>query len=434
MKLQVITFVDLPEDLGTFQEAEVKIKEAMFRSGQELMFLLFEHYERSSLEKKSFWVKDRRVKSYQTLAGPVKIKRLRVFDHQHHVYRYPLDEWLGVGFRNPVTPGLREKIVESVVQRSYRQASAEINQWTGLNRSAMSNWKLIQGYAKRQREFEDPTPDWKLKPLPLASSKICPILAIDPDGTYCRNQEKEETDHDVKMAVLYTGKEQQDKKGKRFSLLNKQVLISRSKESVADFFNRVTQTAMSHYGAHRETKVIIHGDGDPWIKGLKYDYWEKALIRLDPWHLKKKIRLATGEVPPEWEKNIYGQPDLLITQINLWKLQKTDPDSEQRKKVEELIQYIKNNKEGLLPSGVSKEVKEKYPGMFKRGSGTIESQVGHCFGARFKQARMSWSAEGLDNLSYLREKYLNRNMKAKHHVPKPLTREMMAEKLGRSLH
>lgn len=56
---------------------------------------------------------------------------------------------------------------------------------------------------------------------------------------------------------------------------------------------------MSHYGAHRETGVIIHGDGDPWIKGLKENYWDQALLRLDPWHIGKKIRLATGlrEVP-----------------------------------------------------------------------------------------------------------------------------------------
>lgn len=432
MKLQVMMEVEVPEDLGSFQEAEQKIRNSMFKSGQEMMLLLFKHHEARSLESKSFWMKDKRSRIYQTLVGEFQIQRLRVFDHKHHVYRYPLDEWLGVGSFQKVTPGLRDMIVESVIHHSYRQSGQEIFKWTGIKRSPISDWKLVQEHAENQKTFEKPVFDWKLKPLPQASQKnMCPILAIDPDGTYCKNQDGEGKDHDVKMAVLYTGKEI---KGNKSRLLNKQVLMSKSNESVSDFFNRVTQTAMTHYGAHRDTKIIVHGDGDTWIKGLKSDYWESALLRLDPWHLKKKIRLVVGDVPPEWEANIYGKPDLLVTQINLWKVQKTSPDSQERKKAEELVQYIKNNREGLLPSGVSKEEKDKYPGMYKRGSGTIESQVGHCFGARFKLPRMSWSTRGLDNLSYLREKYLNRNLKPQYTVPQPLTRQRIALKLGRQIH
>jgi hypothetical protein len=257
-------------------------------------------------------------------------------------------------------------------------------------------------------------------------SDPCPILAIDPDATYCHNQVKEATDHEVKVAVLYTGKEPEGRNHKRWRLQHRQVLISKPGENPRDFFNRVTMKAMSHYGAHQGSQVVIHGDGDPWIKSLKTNYFDGALIRLDPWHVAKRIVQTTGEkeIPSEWWEAIYGNPDRLVLLLRMWMIQKTRPRSEGRQKMEDLIQYIRNNRDGLLPSGISPETKAKYPRMFIRGSGTIESHVGHAFAARFKQPRMSWSKQGLENLCYLREKFLNDNPKPRYHVPQPLTRKV----------
>jgi len=337
------------------------------------------------------------------------------------------------------TPALRQSIITAVVQRSYRQATKEVEQWTGINRTPMANWKLVQSVAEQAMNKESEVFDWYLKPIPLLDPKLtdpCPILAIDPDATYVRNRKKLEPDHEIKMAVMYTGKAPEHPKKKRWKLLNRQVVISRSGETVRDFFNRTTHKALAHYGAHRGTMVPIHGDGDPWIKGLKENYWdEQAIPRLDPWHVGKNIKTATGEreIPKEWWQAIYGKPDLLMAQLSLWKIQKTAPHSPAREKMEKLIAYIRNNREGLLPSGVPKEIKTQYPRMFLRGSGTIESQIGHGLASRFKNKRMSWSRNGLDNLCYLREKFLNGNPQEPFRVPKPIGRNnwrKMADEVG----
>lgn len=429
MRIECVSAVEIAEDFGSFQEAERKIREVMFQTGQDLMNQLMERYESETLERrKSFRKKDQREKKFQTIAGEILRKRWRVFDWKEKRTRYPLDEWMGVG-SDRATPALKESLVTAAVQRSYRQATKEVGQWTGVRRSVMTNWNLIQSIAKEGMKKEPPVPNWYLKPIPTLDPKIkedpCPILGIDPDATYVHNQNKEEPDHEIKMAVMYTGKEPEGKNKKRLKLVNKQVLFSRSEEEVRDFFNRTTTRAMSHYGAHRETNVVIHGDGDPWIKGLKEDYWDQSLIRLDPWHVGKKIRLATGlrEVPSSFWKSIYGQPDLLVSQLSMWKVQRTAPGSREREKMDELIGYIKNNRDGLLPSNVPLEVKKKYPGMFKRGSGTIESNIGHGLADRFKQRRMSWSKPGLDHLSYLREKFLNGSPEKVFCVPEPIGRD-----------
>jgi hypothetical protein len=436
MELQVLMKVELPDDLGGFQEAESKVSDAMFKGGSELLLKVIDLFESRVLEKKGIWMKDRRRKTFDTRVGRIIKNRLRVLNPVSGELFYPLDRWMELDCG--VTPGLKETIIETTVERSYRKATEEVYRWTRVKRSPMSNWNLIQREAQALRSSEKPTPDWRLKPMPYSPTDDdpCPILAIDPDGTYCQNQNESLPNHDVKVAVLYTAKEMEGKDPKRRQLKDKIVLFSQSWETIDDFFNRVTQTAFEHYGAHNRTKVVIHGDGDLWIKRLKTDWWDGALLRLDLWHLNEKIRRSTGlkEIPSQWRSAMFGNPDLLISQVRFWKLQHTKPGSKEREKVEELITYIRNNREGLLPSGVPIEVKKKYPGMFVRSSGPIESNIGHEFNVRFKGKRMSWTARGLDNLSYLREKHINRHRKPQYLVPQPLTRERIAHLTGRTLH
>lgn len=437
MELQVLIKVDLPEDLGGFQEAEEKVSEAMFKGGSELLSKMMDLFETKVLERKGIWMKDRRKKTFDTKVGRIVKNRLRVLNPVTGEMFYPLDRWMEIN--HGVTPSLKEAIIETTVERSYRKAAQEIVRWTGTSRSPMSNWNLIQREAEKLRAKEKPTPDWHLKPMPhppVDGDDPCPILAIDPDGTYCQNQNESLPNHDVKVAVLYTAKEPEGKDPKRRRLKDKIVLFSQSWETVDDFFNRVTQTAFEYYGAHNKTKIIIHGDGDLWIKRLKTDWWDGALLRLDLWHLNEKIRRATGlkEIPSPWRSAMFGHPDLLISQVTFWKLQHTKPRSKEREKMEELIAYIRNNREGLLPSGISEEMKQKHPGMFVRSSGPIESNIGHEFNVRFKGKRMSWSTRGLDNLSYLREKHINRHRQSKYLVPQPLTRERFADMTGKILH
>ena len=134
MKLSVLTEVDLPDSLGSFQEAELKIKEAVLRSGLELMELLFVGKEEQFLGRKGLWMKDRRVKRYQTLLGELSFSRLRLWNPVHQVSSYPLDEWLGLKSKEKVTCGLKQAIVQAAIDRSYRQASSEISRWTGIDR------------------------------------------------------------------------------------------------------------------------------------------------------------------------------------------------------------------------------------------------------------------------------------------------------------
>jgi hypothetical protein len=322
---------------------------------------------------------------------------------------YPLDEWMGLKVYQKVSAGLKEEVIEQCVLRPYAQATKILNQKSGLKRSVMSNWKLIQGEANRERDLLVKVPDWRGRPLPVLkpdSVDRCPMLGVDPDATYVRSRRKIDKKHEIKMAVMYTSRKAQG--SKRWKLCGKQVVL-KVNDSVESLFNEVTQKAVVEYGLHGGSRVVAHGDGDPWIKRFGQEYCPQALNRLDPWHVFKKIREATGlqKLPEDWYTDFYTNPSSLIEKIETLERELAEPEEQER--LRQLIGYLKNNREGMEPSGIGKEIKEKFPRMYKRGSGAIESNIFQVICQRFKGARMLWSGAGLESLSFLRQRYLNRS-------------------------
>jgi Uncharacterised protein family (UPF0236) len=282
---------------------------------------------------------------------------------------------------------------------------------------------------------QKPIEDWARQGLPELRPGVqdpCPLLAVDPDATYVRPRRKSDKKHEVKLAVLYTAKEPFAKcKGKlRWALAQKQLVLPPPNSSAEDLFTLATHKAVSEYGLHNQTLTLCHGDGDPWIKQLRNHYIPQTLNRLDPYHAFVKIQQATGieKLPPHWIRDFYTHPKRLIKKLQSLHDELADPPD--REKISALIAYFENNLDGMLPSGVSKEIKAKYPRMFRRGSGTVECNVDWIIGARFKRSRMNWSANGLKNLLRLRQNSLNKNSNFKpvpynpQSLRKPLIQEL----------
>ena len=440
MQFVTTVSIEIAEDLGEFQEIENKICAAMKDVGGSLLHQVLHKFEQNISADKMLTLKDRRERTIQSLAGQVRILRSRVFDRRLNEMRYPVDDWLQLKSRDPATPALRGKIISSCAERPYRKASHEINTWTGNDRSAISNWRLLQREAKLKIKKSEKVKNWCMSVLPSVQSlgadvNPCPVLAIDLDGTYCKS--KGATDHDVKMAVMYTGKKllnPNGKKKKRFALQNKTLVTSKTDETLRRFLNRVMQTAITHYGFNCESFAVVHGDGDAWIKTFQIEYLEKHASYLDPWHVLKKIRMATGvkEIPTAWQECVYGKPDELILHLKNFQLGLAEKNDIE--KIDDLIGYIENNKEGLSPHNVPPEIRELSPGLFKKGSGQMESNI--CLGIadRFKQRRMSWSAKGLDNLSSFRTNLLNIQTQPRYNVPNTNHRSKLWDGLAFKLH
>lgn len=420
--IAVTTKITLPEDRETWQvqDLEMKILEASREAARRAYREALEQYEKHLIAQHPEWDrKERPVKMLATRLGEFRYQRYRIWDRHEKRSRYPLDEALGLRRKERASPAYRKAVVDQAVKRSYRQSTHEMTAQTGANRSVMSDWRIVQQTAMHKRACrrqEDNILDWKHSLLPdpprPGEPDPCPVLGIDVDDTYCRSwkTKKRLKDHIVRAAVLYRHKERVSKH--RWKLKDKTVVASGPGETFAHFLNRVVQTAITHYGLHDNTLAVIHGDGDPQIRNFALTHFTKSLYRLDPWHVKKKIKEAFGwkEIPDDWYSDIYGRPDELIEKVRRASsaIIRSDP---RREACSSLIGYLTNNRDGMLPSGVNADIKQRHPRLFKRGSGTIERNIGWTVNDRFKLPRMSWSQNGLENLLHLREYALNQEVK-----------------------
>lgn len=406
--------VTLPEKFGSFQEVEKKIFEASREAGRKLLGEVCQKYEESALSKRVHQKKDLLTKKIQTVLGDLTIKRWRVRDIFLKKFLKPLDDWLGLKQHQRVSEGLGNEIVKQCVNHPYQVATNAVNESFGVKRSSVGNWKFIQAHSEKRQQETSKVPCWKnqsLKGLEPEEEDLCPLLGIDPDETYVRSRRKTDKNHELKMVVMYSGKKPVSSKNKkRRYLAGKQVLLGKVDEEAAPLFDRVMEKAVRDYGAHGETKAICHGDGGSWIKQFKEGYPLKTLNRLDPYHAFRNIRnvLSIEEIPKDWIRDFYRDPDQLIEKIK--GLERELADEEDQEKVRKLAQYFENNREGMVPSGASKEFKKEHPWMYLRGSGTIESNIFWTIFRRFKYPRMMWSKRGLNNLSFLRERYLNSSL------------------------
>lgn len=371
---------------------------------------------------KNFRHKGREEAVFKTTFGEVTFNRLRVIRHGENLF--PLDEWAGIQGKDRCTTNLREQIVDESVTRSFRKSASSVKKVSSASISAMAAWRVVQSEGEKlktdlSRAMPAQIPSPRLlrfteKPALVDPKQInskCPVLAVEIDATYCRNQVKLSQKHEVKLATLYTGKVATGKKKKRWTLVNKTVVTQRAGETLQGFFGRLAWIARTLYGADEQTILIVRGDGDPWIRRFKDDHFPKAIHFLDHWHVKKKMRIAFGEFALEFMMPfVYARdPQGLLEHIKTTYLDR--PDGlflKQLQEMRDFYQYIQNNADGLLPSGVPREIKEVHPGMFVRGSGVIERNIDLVIGERFKLKRMRWSRRGLDNLLVLREHQINK--------------------------
>lgn len=423
-KLQFEAILDLDELLKSPENVEKFLWGIAKKFNQTLLQTTFEKIESSLLKKKTFVLKDRRQKTFHTLLGEIHYARYRVFDRRSKQMRYPLDDSLGLKPSEKICPLLKKELLRLTVDLPFRRSANEIQHWTGNRLNKDMAWTISQLEGKQCWQEKTKSRRWnRHESLPERSEitgkeEPAEILCIGLDGTYVKRQENKQrlkTRHDVKVAVLYTGKKQ--KQGDT-ALDHRQTVVAAPQESLDQFLGRVVAKGIEHYGLNQNTTVLLFGDGDLWIKKFK-DFVPQAHYRLDPWHVMEKIRLCLGieTIPKNWVSLIYGKPDNLIAEIMQFK--KALADDSENKKAQELILYLKNNREGLLPWKIPQDLKKRHKGLFKWGSGHVESQIGLAVCDRHKQNRMSWSKTGLQNLSTLREDKINNHQKPRFKCTKP---------------
>jgi hypothetical protein len=173
-------------------------------------------------------------------------------------------------------------------------------------------------------------------------------------------------------------------------------------ENVEDFGPRLFQEAQRR-GIERAHKVVVLGDGAPWIWNLAEEHFPAAVQVVDLFHAREHVVKVSKIIWPEkcpcreqWIDQRFveldeGRIETLIGQI--WKLSSHYPQHQE--KLEKETPYFANNRERMRYQAFRAQ------GFFV-GSGVVEAGCKTIIGSRLKQSGMHWTVKGANAIIALR--------------------------------
>lgn len=343
-----------------------------------------------------------------TVMGTVEYER-RIYETKDEngkkQYIYLLDQYLKNETIGHVSTNLAEKMVERVLEESYRKTAQAVESMTNENLSHTTVWNIVQKIgSKLEQQDEDKMARYEQGAL--NGEREVKVLFQEADGIWLYMQGKDRPKSgksrkkELKVAVNYEGWKK--RKGQ------KEGYVVHNKTACAGFYKSQTfkklwdATVAEKYNIDEIETRIINGDGDPWIKSGLGE--EGVHFQLDPFHISKAIlRNVSDKKQANKLKKLFrnGRVDEGFKYLSELLIEYND-EQDKFKKLENLYNYLSHNREGLVPyhlRGI--ELPELEEGLEYRTLGTMEHNVCDIIALRMKGRKMSWSIKGATHLAKL---------------------------------
>jgi len=346
-------------------------------------------------------VHDRRTRTVMTLFGPVDLTRSRTEDG-----RYPLDEDLGLEGRHGWTAGVQEVVSLLSCECPFQTVSDLIERVLGFTISPPRVQEVAERAGQRACEPEGPAEG---APVGSASGKT---LVIASDG--CQAPQRDGW-HEVKVATLYANESRVRTAGTRGKVLEKEYLASLEN---AEGFGRRLWDCAQRWEVQRARRVVVMGDGAPWIWNLADEHFPGAVEIVDFYHAVEHL-WATGEAlwgdrqtsaaTRGWVRHQRrllrrGRVDLVLAAIERGR-QRPGLSSERQTVVRRNLDYFQTN-------GPRMQYHRYRRWRLPIGTGAVEGSCKFVVQSRFKRPGSRWSAQGLAQMLALKLMRLNRRWDA----------------------
>ncbi|NCB85782.1 MAG: ISLre2 family transposase [Bacteroidia bacterium] len=357
------------------------------------------HLEKNR-DRKIYRHKGTRTTTLKTLMGEVIYDRVvyeTKLESGEKAYIYLLDQMLELDTFGKVTANLASRIAESISVCSYRETASNVSSMTGQSISHGGAWNVIQDLGEKLSDLEK-TDAQLAKEDQGRGEVVTPILFEEADGVWINMQGEDRPKKgrkcEMKMAAAYDGWESNGKS--RYTLRNK-IVVCGFEES-KDFQRKKEGAIASVFDTDEVEIRILNGDGGGWIKGGLVD--ANVHFQLDPFHKNREIiRKVKDKNQRETVMRLLSEKRVDDLLLYLRGISELAEDEKEKKKLTELCEYFRNNKEGLIPYQ-ERGLKIPVPpeGVEYRNLGTMEHHV--CDGAakRMKHQKASWTKEGAGNL------------------------------------
>ena len=405
-----------------FNSLEEKTYKKMMELGRSIIqedLRMLDKLIKDCRDKEIFECKDMQPTTLKTKLGeiPISRRRYKMVIEGKAKWIYLLDEFLQINEFGLYSQSIVEMIAREITKKSYRETAKTISEDTEntISHTAVRNivLKLCEKIKKIEEEKIKLYEEGKIE-----GNKTAEYVFCEHDGIYIKKQKpkhqkgkkktrikrfkknkskKKKNGMEIKIAVIHEGKE--PRYSNDFKLRNKTIVgtIAPARE-----LKRIEDMAIgTKYKEYKIKNIIINGDGADWTGNIVEG--TKEIFQLDMAHIQKKIHTAVEdeEYLKIMQKIVYTEkPEDIFSLIYNYKVElETDNKLEELKKVQELEEYLRNNKKGLLRYQYKlgykeeqfKEIEEKLPSL-----GSEESHMYCVCRDRMKKNRTSWCPQGAE--------------------------------------
>lgn len=396
------------ENLISFKMLEQKIFAYVCEMGREITQIMLEAYDKELAEgrdKKVYRGKGSRKTTIKTVYGEVEYRR-RVYrtetEDGQTAHVFLLDQAMQMDKIGLISTNLAEKIALTVTESPYRTTADIISQTCGQSISAQGVWNMMQRLGERIGEEEDQAVK-QMEAGQTEGTRGLGVLFEEMDGVWLHMQDehhKKMKKQEMKVFTMYEGWDAEKEKENRSTLVGKTMLAGM--EDSQTFHEKREACIRRKYDADEIGQRILNGDGGSWIRET---YDPDAIFQLDRYHIYQEVLRKISDKKAQQDiRDLLEEEKIeeMLEYIRIYADSVESPDEKDKRsrKAKELLQYLENNKQGLLPydrQGVA--IPEPGEGIVYKHMGVQESQNCTVITLRMKHRRMRWSAAGANNLA-----------------------------------
>jgi len=398
--------MSLTNNTVSFKKFELDVQRLCFELGRALIREKIEEYDEylmDSRDKLKYRHRGADKSTIKTVLGEVEYKRVGydiMVDGARTGRVYLLDEAMEISGSGQYSELMTELIVQACCEGSYRDAARDVSEMTGQMISHMAAWNVVQAVGKQVDREEQHASRLAVKNKNTGTIET-PVLIEEQDGVWLNLQGKDRKKHgknkEMKLAIAYDGAEKTGKN--RYRLTNK--IACAGFESIDKFVKRKEGVIAAVYNVDEIEMRLLGGDGASWIRRSQVD--ETVHFQLDTYHINSAILRYVSDIDARKTiKRILHSKDidLLLTVVEAYA--NSTMDQEEQENYLQLLNYFRNNKDGLVPfhrRGL--DIPEPPKGKVYRRLGAMESNVFTIIGNRMKGRRACWSIKGANNLARL---------------------------------
>jgi hypothetical protein len=322
-----------------------------------------------------------------TCLGTVQFRR-RVYQDETGKRRKLLDEIIGLEKHSRYSLSVLQKGCYLASELAYREAADVLGWLIGDHISHSAIGRMVRQVGEscqaeedvqRERVFEEGT---DIKPGGVPAK----VLYGESDGVWISLQREAKQKTEVRVGILYTGKKMV---GVGRKALENKVTVTKIVKNSQEWQETLLKTAYEHYDLSNTKQMMVGGDGNRWVRQSFDMIGLPSEFVLDRYHLYREARRAFGftRQTESWIRQICEEGLETVMPEMLQALSQAPPKAAQ--KMRKFIQYLINNRDGLLDPDCRTHLKTKVSNL-----GAIEGNVDKLVVRRLKGRGRSWSMEG----------------------------------------